>query len=148
MNYFFRLHSILTSARPTRDLHHSSSYVLVNKNEQKKRPNFVTPRILKTHQRQFTSLTSRKKLLLAPIGTRGLGWVPTVIRGVLKIRYLLLGGAIGNAQFSSNLYVFLTILTSIGLKPLSALSLIANNEETAKKVEEDRKKTEAERHVL
>ena len=37
------------------------------------------------------------------------------------------------------------ILTSIGLKPLSALSLIANNEETEKKVEEERKKTEAER---
>ena len=99
MTYIFRLHSILTSARPTRDLHHSSSYVLVNKNEQKKRPNFVTPRLLKTHQRQFTSLTSRKKLLLAPIGTRGLGWVPTVIRGVLKIRYLLLGGAIGILMF-------------------------------------------------
>merc|ERR1711860_467378 len=38
------------------------------------------------------------------------------------------------------------ILTAIGLKPLSALSLIGNNnEETEKKVEEERKKTDSER---
>eukprot|EP00093_Oithona_nana_P013704 13704.XXX_859542_857884_1 [CDS] Oithona nana genome sequencing. len=38
------------------------------------------------------------------------------------------------------------ILTAIGLKPLSALSLIGNNnEETEKKIEEERKKTDSER---
>ena len=247
ISILFRLHSILASARPTRDIH-SSIYVLQSKNEpQRKRPNFVTPRLLKTHQRQFTSLTSRKKLLMTPIGTRGIGWVPTIIRSVLKIRYLLLGGAIGGGaslakqyeewkknlpdtdwikdlmpdvdlnKFSSELIkageqikgkaneidldpavkkmidfrqwfekrlddaiqaadkenprkIELkeeveekpvkkeekrkedekdsngAILTAIGLKPLSALSLIGNNnEETEKKIEEERKKTDSER---
>ncbi len=32
---------------------------------------------------------------IMPRGARGLGWVPTLVRGVLKIRYLLLGGALG-----------------------------------------------------
>ena len=102
--FLFRLHSILTSARPARDIH-SSIYVLQNKNEpQRKRPNFVTPRLLKSHQRQFTSLTSRKKLLMTPIGTRGIGWVPTIIRSVLKIRYLLLGGALGGGASLAKQY--------------------------------------------
>ena len=183
---------------------------------------------------------------MTPIGTRGIGWVPTIIRSVLKIRYLLLGGAIGGGaslakqyeewkknlpdtdwikdlmpdvdlnKFSSELIkageqikgkaneidldpavkkmidfrqwfekrlddaiqaadkenprkIELkeeveekpvkkeekrkedekdsngAILTAIGLKPLSALSLIGNNEETEKKVEEERKKTDTER---
>ena len=183
---------------------------------------------------------------MTPIGTRGIGWVPTIIRSVLKIRYLLLGGAIGGGaslakqyeewkknlpdtdwikdlmpdvdlnKFSSELIkageqikgkaneidldpavkkmidfrqwfekrlddaiqaadkenprkIELkeveekpmkkeekrkedekdsngAILTAIGLKPLSALSLIGNNnEETEKKIEEERKKTDSER---
>ena len=50
-------------------------------------------------------MTSRKRLHIAPpIGTRGLGWVPTVIRSVLKIRYLLLGGALGGGASLAKQY--------------------------------------------
>jgi len=54
------------------------------------------------HERPFSSLTQRQRprlLILANpavTSTRALtGLVPTLVRGVLKIRYLLLGGALG-----------------------------------------------------
>ena len=37
----------------------------------------------------------RRKPFYVPPGARGIGWVPTALRAVLKIRYLLLGGALG-----------------------------------------------------
>ena len=41
---------------------------------------------------------------MAPIGTRSLSWVPAIVRGVLKIRYLLLGGAIGGGASLAKQY--------------------------------------------
>lgn len=36
-----------------------------------------------------------KPLVISQVNARNLGFIPTILRSVLKIRYLLLGGAIG-----------------------------------------------------
>ena len=63
----------------------SNRFILINNNAPK----------LKTSYRNYSSLLHRRKPLQIPHGARGLGWIPTVVRGVLKLRYLLLGGTIG-----------------------------------------------------
>merc|ERR1712156_1256839 len=46
----------------------------------------------------------RRPLHFIPPGSRGLGWIPTVVRSVLKIRYLLLGGALGGGASLAKQY--------------------------------------------
>ena len=67
--------------------HRSNQFVLINNHNSASR--------LKISQRNYASLLHRRKPLNIPPGSRGLGWIPTVVRSVLKIRYLLLGGALG-----------------------------------------------------
>ena len=59
---------------------------------------------LKISQRNYASLLHRRKPLNIPPGSRGLGWIPTVVRSVLKIRYLLLGGALGGGASLAKQY--------------------------------------------
>ena len=66
------------------------------------------------HSRPYSQLASTKltinksflvrRLPLSNPNTRNLGWIPTAIRGVLKLRYLLLGGAIGGGASIARQY--------------------------------------------
>jgi len=107
-----RLRTILTHSRPNRDIHSqcSASFVLLNDKQTQRRPNFVPltygPKLLKTSNRQFSSLLQqrRRPFHYVPPGSRGLGWIPAVVRSVLKIRYLLLGGALGGGASLAKQY--------------------------------------------
>ena len=83
----FRSVTSLASLQDHRNQRSSSQFVLINHHNSASR--------LKISQRNYASLLHRRKPLNIPPGSRGLGWIPTVVRSVLKIRYLLLGGALG-----------------------------------------------------
>ena len=99
----FRINAILSSSvRPTTHRHFRSVTSLASLQDRNQRSNqFVlinnhnSASRLKISQRNYASLLHRRKPLNIPPGSRGLGWIPTVVRSVLKIRYLLLGGALG-----------------------------------------------------
>merc|ERR1712203_238915 len=67
-------------------------------------------KLVKTSSRQFSSLLQQRRRPIhfippnIPPGSRGLGWVPTIVRSVLKIRYLLLGGALGGGASLAKQY--------------------------------------------
>lgn len=91
-----------SSVRPTTHRHFRSVTSLASLQDRNQRSNqFVlinnhnSASRLKISQRNYASLLHRRKPLNIPPGSRGLGWIPTVVRSVLKIRYLLLGGALG-----------------------------------------------------
>ena len=54
----------------------------------------------------------RRKPFYVPPGARGIGWVPTALRAVLKIRYLLLGGALGGGASLAKVRKILAKLSS------------------------------------
>ena len=99
----FRINAILSSSvRPTTHRHFRSVTSLASLQDRNQRSNqFIlinnhnSASRLKISQRNYASLLHRRKPLNIPPGSRGLGWIPTVVRSVLKIRYLLLGGALG-----------------------------------------------------
>jgi len=114
-----RLRTILTHSRPNRDIHCQSStgsIVLLNdRQNNQKRHSFVPltfgpKKLVKTSSRQFSSLLQQRRRPIhfipphIPTGSRGLGWVPTIVRSVLKIRYLLLGGALGGGASLAKQY--------------------------------------------
>ena len=108
----FRLKTILASTvRPShRDFRSISSYQTTIQDRHQRSNRFIlinnnAPK-LKTSYRNYSSLLHRRKPLQIPHGSRGLGWVPTVIRGVLKLRYLLLGGTIGGGISMAKVYSF------------------------------------------
>ena len=91
-----------SSVRPTTHRHFRSVTSLASLQDRNQRSNqFIlinnhnSASRLKISQRNYASLLHRRKPLNIPPGSRGLGWIPTVVRSVLKIRYLLLGGALG-----------------------------------------------------
>merc|ERR1711936_1536206 len=109
------LRTILTHARPNRDIHCQSStgsIVLFNDRQNNQRRHSLIPltyepkKLVKTSSRQFSSLLHqrRRPIHFIPPGSRGLGWVPTIVRSVLKIRYLLLGGALGGGASLAKQY--------------------------------------------
>lgn len=112
--YVFRLRAILgQSSRPFQ--HHfpsiSTSSGLLQDRDQRRLPFVplsINHKLLKTHQqnhRHYSSLLNRRiKPYTPPFGTRGIGWIPTILRSVLKIRYLLLGGALGGGASLAKQY--------------------------------------------
>ena len=48
-----------------------------------------------TNRRHYHALTRRRIVVTGPHGTRNIAFVARVIRGVIKLRYLVLGSAVG-----------------------------------------------------
>ena len=88
---------------------------------------------MKISQRNYASLLHRRKPLNIPPGSRGLGWIPTVVRSVLKIRYLLLGGALGGGASLAKVGYRLFLLSLSVAMPFSGV-LFVIIENLAKKI--------------